>query len=136
MKIIPHEITDCGRTPGEAADCSVRALAHCLGIGYGEAHAKMAAFGRKDRCGFSFRNWAANLEALGLEQRPDLSCMTLERALPEMSSGRFICRVSGHFFAVVDGRVMDSWHQKPRRRLLMVYQPLAGNHVPEIPDAE
>lgn len=109
--------------PGESRDCSVRALAHCLNIPYGEAHAKLAALGRKNRHGFSFKKWANSLDTLGLEMKPELSCRTLAKTLPAMATGRYLCRVSGHFFAVIDGVVTDSWEQKPGRRLLMVYKP-------------
>ena len=119
---VPHIITDCERDPNETRDCSVRALAHCLNVPYATAHAMLAEIGRKDRHGLKFKAFARGLERLGLEQRPDMACMTLAKALPKMTSGRFLCRVARHFFTVVDGVVFDTWEQKPGRRLQMVYQ--------------
>lgn len=119
---IPHTFTDCGRSANETNDCSVRALAHVLGVEYGQAHAMLAEIGRKDRHGLKHKHFIRNLDRLGLEQRPDLSCMTLARALPLMASGRFMCWVHRHFFTVIDGVVFDTWEQRPGRRLKMVYQ--------------
>lgn len=109
--------------PGENRDCSVRALSICRNILYSEAHHLLTLAGRKPRRGMPFKLWGAYLDTLGIEQRPDLSCMTLAKALPDMQTGRFICRISGHFFAVVDGVVCDRFAQKPGCRLMMVYQP-------------
>src|ERR1043165_6455934 len=100
---LPHTYTDSGREgagfSGERADCTVRALAACLGIPYAEAHARLKAQGRKDRCRFTFR---LHSEALGFELVPELSGKRLSHVLAEIPSGRFLVRVSKHIFAVVD----------------------------------
>jgi hypothetical protein len=116
------QLTDCGRSESgfaERADCTVRATAAALGIKYDEAHAKLAALGRKDRARFKFQKHAA---ALGLETRPDLTCQTVEKALKEMQRGRFVVRVARHVFAVVNGTVLDMMPPKPKARVKMVYQ--------------
>ena len=116
---IPHNITDCGRIPGETNDCTVRATAHCFDINYADAHARLSELGRKNGKGMHF---SRVVDSLGLVRRADLCAMTLKKALPDMNSGRFICLVSRHVFAVIDGIVHDSWKQKPGRRLKMVYE--------------
>lgn len=122
--IIPHNITDCGRIPGETRDCTVRATAHCFDIHYVVAHARLSELGRKNGRGLHF---SRVVDSLGLVRRADLCAMTLRKALPEMKSGRFICSVSRHVFAVIDGIVHDSWVQKPGRRLEMVYENPKGS---------
>src|ERR1035441_10313511 len=81
---------------------------------YPEARQKLAALGRKPRCGFKFREPA--MKALGFEAMPEFSCMTwqkVEKALPSL--GAFVIRVRQHVFAVVDSVVMDSHEPKPRK---------------------
>lgn len=117
------QITDCGRLEAglkERADCTVRAVAACLSIPYIEAHARLESMGRRNRCRFRFM--AATAEALGLQQRADLSCMTVAKALEGMTSGRFIVRIQRHVFAVTDGTVIDARPVPPGSHVLMVYQ--------------
>jgi hypothetical protein len=120
MKI---EITDAGRSQSgidEKLDCTVRATAIAFGVPYLEAHAKLSAAGRKRKRKFSFR--ADSIENLGFELRPDLSCMTVEKAVSQIPSGRFVLRISGHVFAVVDGTIYDNKPVKPKARVKMAYE--------------
>lgn len=103
----------------ECRDCAVRATSVALGIPYHEAHARLKELGRKNRRGCKFWKMAPQL---GLELREDLSCMTLAKALPDMASGRFVVRISGHVFAVIDGVVIDMQTPKPGCRIKMVYE--------------
>lgn len=115
--------TDAYSAKGERACCTVRATAAALRLSYDDAHAKLKALGRKDNCGFKL---APHLDALGLEQRPDLSCRSLEGILPEMTTGRFIVRVRHHVFAVIDGVICERQslipRLKSRTRVKMVYE--------------
>ena len=116
------EITDCGRAatkPQERADCTVRAVSACMGITYEDAWSRMAEFGRGPRKRFKF---SVAAEKFGLTRRPELSCKTLVAILPELQSGRFIVRKSGHVFAVVNGVVIDMAAPKERSRVQMVYE--------------
>lgn len=120
-----YEYSDGGRSGAgftERNDCVVRALAISLGIPYPEAHSRAKAFGRRKGCRMKWPNFRAMM-ALDFEIKPELSCMSLQRALEQMQSGRFVVAVSGHVFAVVNGTVCDSWEQKPGRRVNMVYVP-------------
>ena len=117
------QITDCGRLEAgvkERADCTVRAVAACLDIPYMEAHARLEDMGRHKRCRFRFA--AATAEALGLQMRADLSCMTIAKAMNSMQIGRFIVRIQHHVFAVVEGTVIDGRPVPAGSRVLMVYQ--------------
>jgi len=103
----------------ERADCTVLATQFAFGLSYETAHGLMAAHGRKLGCCAAF--WDA-APRLGLVQRPDLSCMTVIKALEGMQNGRFIVSMSRHVFAVVDGRIFDNHFTKEKARVEMVYE--------------
>ena len=103
----------------EKADCTVLATQFCLGLSYPEAYALLAKCGRKPRRGFPFRKASGQL---WLETRDELCGMTLMKALEGMQVGRFVVRISGHVFAVVDGRIFDNGFTNPRCRVKMVYE--------------
>lgn len=104
----------------EQLDCTVRASAIALCLTYKEAHAKLAALGRKPRSRVKY--WGGIPESLGLETREDLCCMTVARALAGMKRGRFVVRIARHVFAVVDGVYYDETVIKPGARVRMVYE--------------
>ena len=122
------EYTDCGSKASglkERNDCTVRATAAALRIPYPEARQKLAALGRKPRCGFKFREPA--MKALGFESMPEFSCMTwqkVEKALPSL--GAFVIRVRQHVFAVVDSVVMD----RTFRELAVCWRAARCQHSP------
>ncbi len=114
--------SDSGRSsfaPTEKRDCTVRAVAACFGITYQEAHDKLSTLGRKQKRGCKFHRM---IDALGLEQRPDLCSMTLTKALHMMQQGRFVVQKANHVFAVIDGTVIDMQAPKDGTRVRMVYQ--------------
>jgi hypothetical protein len=102
----------------EKADCSVLAAQFALNLSYERAYGLLELAGRKPRQGV----YGPTFEKLGLQQRPDLSCMTVGRAMESMQSGRFVVFVSGHFFAVVDGRMFNNQFTKFESRVRMVYE--------------
>jgi hypothetical protein len=106
----------------EHNDCTVVAVMHCLGLTYPEAHARLAAVGRKPRKGVVFRNVA---QKLGLEPRPEFSHRAYKSILPELAQGRFIVRHAHHVFAIIDGQPKDWRAPKPGLRVKMVYSPKA-----------
>jgi hypothetical protein len=114
---------DAYSAKGDRACCTVRATAAVLGISFNEAHSKLKALGRKDNQGFST---GAHLDALGLEQRPEFSCRTLGKILPELSHGRFIVAIRHHVFAVIDGIIYEKASLRDRlksgTRVQMVYK--------------
>lgn len=100
------------------ADCSVLALQFSAALSYEDAEARLAFLGRKPGCGAPNRFF----DCLGYERREDLCCMTVGKALDSMQEGRFVVRIAKHFFAVVDGRIIDSQFTKVKSRVKMVYQ--------------
>ena len=121
------EISDGGRSAAgfdkERSDCSVRATAAAMGITYAEAHAKLAALGRKPRAGFVFRG--KRVEPLGFVLRGDLTAPTFAKTLPNLAKGRFVVRVRRHVFAVVDSKVFDHAAPGAGKRVEMVYEYLS-----------
>lgn len=121
-----YQYSDGGRSGAgmsERNDCVVRALAISLGTSYSEAHALVKSFGRRKGCRMQWEKFRTLMRSK-FDVRPELSCMSLGRALGMMQEGRYVVAVSGHVFAVVDGVVCDSWEQKAGRRIMMVYSPL------------
>ena len=100
------------------ADCSVLALQFAAGLSYEDAEARLTFAGRKPNCGV----YSSIFDKLGFEQRPDLSCMTVGKALDSMQSGRFVVFIAGHFFAVVDGRIFDNRFTNVNCRVQMVHE--------------
>ncbi len=103
----------------EKADCTVLATMYSLALSYEEAHKLLEGYGRKARCRFLYRQAAWKL---GFVDRPDLAACTLMTALKGMQSGRFVVKISGHVFAVVDGRIFDNHFTKTKCRVQMVYE--------------
>jgi hypothetical protein len=124
MGEIPFQRSDGGRREAgmaETRDCTVRAVAIAMCMSYPAAHAKLAALGRKPRRGWPFSPW--NAERLGLEHRVNLKEeRTVKSLMPRLAKGRFIVRIAGHVFAVVDGRIIDNVTIKPLSRIRNVYE--------------
>jgi hypothetical protein len=135
--------SDCkgvDRIPGEANDCTVRALANVLGAPYTLAHRLLTAAGRKKGCGLVWSQWSKVYSRLGLRLvsvhgstksarfiagtlgiRP-LEGMTLAKALPALSNGRYVVHISGHVLAVVDGKVLDYGYNASGARIVSIYK--------------
>ena len=104
----------------EANSCSVIAVSKCMDILYTEAYRRMHHIGRVQGSGiYNFGEYAVKL---GLRHREDLAGNTLRQTLPKLASGRYILRVTGHLFCVIDGTVYDTWKQTTNKKVLMVYE--------------
>src|ERR1700675_1621574 len=105
---IPYVVFD-GRTEPykhEQLDCTVRAVSAACSMEYGHAHAFLEAFGRRDRHKTSFVAFMAFYAPLGdYKHRLIYSAegLTVNQFIKANPSGRFILRIRGHVFAVVDG---------------------------------
>ena len=106
----------------ERANCSVRAVSFCMNISYFDAYSRLESLGRKKGCGF---NLSPHKDKLGLITRPELSCRQFDKILPELSNGRYIIFVSGHYFAVVNGVVINNLKTNMKCRVKMVYELLS-----------
>lgn len=118
----PAVIYDGGRAlskrPKQKNDCTVRALAIARGLAYDEAYDILAEAGRKCTRGFNMPNW--------LNKQPWATKMPFQATKGERrmnpasfckmyQTGRYICRVSKHVFAVIDGEVYDAFENNPTR---------------------
>lgn len=102
-------ITDGGRRgsshPNEKLDCIVRALALAIPMSYDEAHATAKRYGRKDRHRFyDMGKHMSNLTG----GRPCSRSGSVGKFAQLHPFGRFIIRVSGHAFALIDGVAYDA----------------------------
>ena len=114
-----------GRHNTEAKDCTVRALAHVADLPYSEAHATMAAFGRRPRKGVPKPDVVRAYASKGLtyiqrSDRPTLAqFMRADGAMHE----RLVISMRGHVFAIVNGTQLDLGKCGPRTRVLGYYVP-------------
>ena len=114
-----------GRHVTEARDCTVRALAHVLDMPYSEAHATMAAFGRKPRKGVPRMDVIRAYASKGLiyiqrNDRPTLAqFMREDGAMHE----RLVINKTGHVFAMIKGTQLDMGKCGPRTRVHGYYVP-------------
>lgn len=129
------------RIEGEARDCTVRALANALGAPYKLAHKILAKAGRREGRGMSFEPLYKVYTRLGfdlvafygetktvkyLRQEfsfiPHEKGITLARMLPRLQNGRYIVKVDGHVFAVVDGKVLDYGENPSGSRVMALFK--------------
>jgi hypothetical protein len=114
-----------GRHPMEARDCTVRALSHVLDMPYSEAHATMAAFGRKPRKGVPRTEVIAAYASKGLlyirrNDRPTLAQFMREDGAKHE---RLVINKTGHVFAIINGTQLDTAKCGPRTRVHGYYVP-------------
>ena len=114
-----------GRHNSEARDCTVRALAHVLDMPYSEAHATMAAFGRKNRRGVPRMQVVAAYESKGLTYIRRTDRPTLAQFMREDGAKheRLVINKSGHVFAIISGTQLDLGKCGPRTRVQGYYVP-------------
>ena len=107
----------------EANDCTVRALAAVTGIPYEQAHAALAAAGRKARRGMRIDLLKPVYAAHGA------SCYVNRGDRPTLASfarqhgpGKYIVLVKGHVFALVDNVQIDMRDNGARKRVWGYWQ--------------
>ena len=122
----------------EYRDCTVRALACALDLPYDEAHEYFRSKGRKDRQGFhaqpvynSYNRHGKMLvgDSPKIRFKVDAATNKMHRIVVSGpatvgqfiaqadSQKRYIVLVNGHAFAVVGGKIMDSFDVQLRRRI-------------------
>lgn len=132
----------------ESNDCTVRALANAADVAYDVAHRVLKKHGRKDRRGATFKTLHAAYEECGFRlmqvcgdgkrarfaaRHTDANAGTnsvkwvdgitfgkLVEQLPPY--GEYIINVTGHAVAVVNGKVIDTFHNNARKRVVAVYK--------------
>jgi hypothetical protein len=140
MALIKSDCKGVERFEGEANDCTVRALANVLGAPYPLAHRLLSAAGRKPKRGMLWSQWSKVYSRLGIKMVSvhgstksarfiarasgvKLSQgITIEKMLPLISKGRYIVQVTGHVFAVIDGKILDYGYNPAGARVASVYK--------------
>ena len=114
-----------GRHITEARDCTVRALAHMLDLPYDEAHATMAAFGRKPRKGVLRSDVIKAYASKGLVyiNRPDRPTLAQFMRADGAKHERIVINKTGHVFTVINGTQLDMGKCGPRTRVHGYYVP-------------
>ena len=136
---VPHRLSRMRPFKGEHNDCVVRALAASAGCSYEDAHAACELAGRKRRRGmpmdyciknnkipffqFEFvldgqecKNFYVRRTRSGFIQKRRLY-PTLAQFLKQFPTGRYLCSMYGHAFAVIDGVVVDDHVNGARTRV-------------------
>jgi hypothetical protein len=113
---------------GETNDCVVRAISIAAQLPYNEAHTICARAGRKPRHGMHTRRAIEVLNQLDnyhtdmiVPRKPGggrYTVKTIGRAFPR---GRYVCVVSGHALAIVDGEVCD-WTNGRQHRVKFMFK--------------
>lgn len=128
----------------ESSDCTVRALANAAEIPYDVAHALLKKHGRKDRKGATFKTLHAAYEEAGFRlislhgdgkraryaarhtgtehARKWQDGITFGKLVDKLQYGEYIINVTGHAVAVVNGKVIDTFHNNARKRVVAVYK--------------
>lgn len=125
----------------ESNDCTVRSLANAADVPYDVAHRVLKKHGRKDRRGATFKTLHAAYEECGFRlvkvcgdgKRSRFAAQhtaarwvdgitfgKLVESLPPY--GEYIINVTGHAVAVVNGKVIDTFHNNARKRVVAVYK--------------
>lgn len=124
----PFHQTDGGRSlskrPRQNNDCTVRAVALAFGWSYDQAYDWLAAEGRECSRGFHLDEFLAER---GAKQISFPAVRGQRRMNPatfcdQFKTGRYICRVAKHVFAVIDGVVHDSLEQRPDRCIYKAWE--------------
>lgn len=125
----PWLASDAGRSaskrPKQKNDCTVRALAAVRSLPYDEAYDILAEAGRKCSRGFLFSKWINDqpwatriaFPAVKGQRRMNPAAFT-ER----FRTGRYICQVAKHVFAVIEGVVYDDFENRPDRCIYACWQ--------------
>lgn len=106
------------RRPKQKNDCTVRALAIARRIDYDEAYEILAAAGRQCSKGIVFKDWielqpwADKIPFPAIKGEKRMNPVEFTRRFP---IGTYICKVSKHVFAVVDGVVHDTTQIRSNR---------------------
>lgn len=122
--------TDAGRSnsqrPKQKNDCTVRALAIVLNMGYDDAFDMLKRFGRKSNRGIKFSDYAATQSTLYKRTMfpavKDKKRMTVSDFCAAYTTGRYIIKTAKHVLCVIDGEVFDNCKPPSQRCVYSAYQ--------------
>lgn len=124
----PIQYNDGGRmqSPAHASeklDCVVRAIAIAFDIQYSTAHwIAESQFARKPGHKTKWKNWVPWMEKHCIERKEFKPRRTVEKFLQQNPEGRWVCRIRGHAFAVIDGIIHDITRVPPKARIVMAWR--------------
>jgi hypothetical protein len=114
MPNLIFNITDAGRSAGrrpkQRNDCTVRAIATVKGLAYDEAYDLLKQSGRTSGLGFNLgdwlkdKTWATKISFPAVKNQRRMNPVSFVQKYPK---GIFVCFVSKHVFACVDGVIHD-----------------------------
>lgn len=124
-----QDAKSCSKGAGENRDCAVVATALVCRVPYGVAHTALERQGRRRGRGTNFMDITKpGVESLGFQieelkrnLQPNGSRWTPKTIGKRLAKGYWLCRVKGHVFAVVNGRVLD-WTEGSHKRILHIYR--------------
>ena len=112
-------------------DCGIRALAIACELSYNESRKilkEASAAGRLGSRAISRGiykdDFSSALKKLGWEWHPAPKFEGRKARFSDLPSGRVVARMAGHFVAVIDGQINDTWDSSER----MVYGYWAQKH--------
>ena len=130
-KIISPISQTAVRISGESKDCVIRAAANATGMKYEDIHVIAKKNGRVDGKGCTMEVLLKTYRDIGVHLsgvvgtttyaeitrkiakklnvvHPEFNGVTLERFLRAKRTGKYICLMRGHAFAVVNGELVDA----------------------------
>ena len=140
MSLIKSDCKGVERFANEENDCTVRALANAAGLPYQLAHKILAKAGRQQGRGMFTKDWHPVYTRLGFKLQSIHGTtrgarfmahmtgvaaqqgITLSKLLPRLRQGRYAVKVSGHIFAVVDGKVLDYGNNPAGCKVQAIYK--------------
>lgn len=117
FRAIQANIVPEGRPNNVKNDCTIRALGLVCGIEYGLAEYLGELAGRALDRGLVSQSLIDVAKQEGFRFTRVIGGGTLETFLINYPEGRFYIRISGHAFAVIDGKVCDNQRLSPFVRI-------------------
>lgn len=122
LNLMPLVFDDGGRSKyfkgKDAGDCVCRSIAIASGLDYKEVYDSLRkAMGKSPRDGVSTQKTCFKrlMASLGFTWTPCAgigSRISIHPVVGELPEGRLVCSAAGHYFAVVDNTVRDTWDSR------------------------
>jgi hypothetical protein len=107
----------------ERSDCSVKALANYMHCSYEASHKQHSTYGRMYAKGTTHKTLRSTYGSVGLKCTSygvgSVKGISVGSFVRKNSVGRFIVVITGHAFAVIDGKIMDEALVKSLARVQM-----------------
>lgn len=97
---------ECDGFTHEKNDCVVRALSIAYDINYAKIHSDLKKLGRKDGRGFHTADVMKGRPIVWIKYQHEIK-RTVTGFLKDHPTGRYVVRIKGHAFPVIDGVIHD-----------------------------